>query len=60
MCCNKQTQREVAAKCISKRLRSEEFVENEVAILRSLSHPSVYNLLECYQKQQHFILILDL
>ncbi|XP_038071800.1 triple functional domain protein-like isoform X2 [Patiria miniata] len=60
MCYDKQTQREVAAKCISKKLRSVELVENEVAILGSLSHPSVYRLLGCYQRHQHLVLILDL
>ena len=60
MCQDKQTQREVAAKFISKKLQTLQQVENEVAILRSLSHHSVYNLLGCYQKSHHYILVLDL
>ena len=60
MCYNKQSQREVAAKCISKKLQSIQHVENEIAILEALNHPSVYNIHGCYQMNQHCILVLDL
>ena len=37
-----------------------EQVEQEVAVVRALGHPSIYELISCYETPKHFVLIFDL
>ncbi|XP_072033105.1 kalirin-like [Amphiura filiformis] len=58
-CFDQQHQKEVAAKCIGKKHMGLEQVEQEVSIVRALSHPAIYELMSCYETPKHFVLIFD-
>ena len=59
-CFDQQNQKEVAAKCIGKKHMGVEQVEQEVAIVRALSHAAIYEIIGCYETPKHFVLIFDL
>ncbi|XP_071942493.1 kalirin-like isoform X2 [Antedon mediterranea] len=60
MCSDRVNQRDVAAKFITKKLMCKDQVESEMAILRSILHPSIVPFISCFESTQMLILILDL
>ena len=59
-CVEKNTGKEYAAKLIRRRSLDKEEVENEVAILRTLNHPSLCKIYDTFESQKNLILILEL
>ncbi|XP_033101861.1 kalirin-like [Anneissia japonica] len=60
MCSDRVNQRDVAAKFITKKLMCKDQVESEMAVLRSILHPSIVPFISCFETPQMLILILDL
>ena len=59
-CIEKASGREFAAKLVKKRVLETEMVENEIAILRVLNHPSLCKIYGTYDTPKNLILVLEL
>uniref|UniRef100_A0A3B3SLI1 non-specific serine/threonine protein kinase n=1 Tax=Paramormyrops kingsleyae TaxID=1676925 RepID=A0A3B3SLI1_9TELE len=59
-CLNKVTKKEVAVKYMSKKMRRKEQVAQEADILRHVQHPQLPALLDAYESDSCFMLVLDL
>eukprot|EP00117_Sycon_ciliatum_P014602 scpid66984/ scgid14795/ Calcium/calmodulin-dependent protein kinase type 1D; CaM kinase I delta; CaM kinase ID; CaMKI-like protein kinase len=59
---DKSTGRQVAVKCIDRKALkgSEGALENEVAVLRRVSHPNIIALIELFECTKHVYLVMDL
>ena len=56
----KATGKEYAAKLVKKRVLDKEMVENEIAILRVLNHPSLCMIHDTFDTPKNLILVLEL
>eukprot|EP00112_Aurelia_sp_Birch-Aquarium-sp1_P011630 Seg2444.2 transcript_id=Seg2444.2/GoldUCD/mRNA.D3Y31 product=Kalirin protein_id=Seg2444.2/GoldUCD/D3Y31 len=59
-CVEKATGKEYAAKLVKKRVLDKEIVENEIAILRVLNHPSLCTIHDTFDTPKNLILVLEL
>ncbi|XP_065051810.1 triple functional domain protein-like isoform X2 [Rhopilema esculentum] len=59
-CVEKATGKEYAAKLVKKRVLDQEMVENEIAILKVLNHPSLCKIHGTYDTPKNLILVLEL
>lgn len=59
-CIEKSTSMEFAAKLVKKRVLETEMVENEIAILRVLNHPSLCKIYGTFDTPKNLILVLEL
>ncbi|XP_036396533.1 kalirin isoform X3 [Megalops cyprinoides] len=59
-CLNKATKKEVAVKCISKKMQKKEQVAHEADILRHVQHPQLVKLGDTYESPTSFMLVLEL
>ena len=56
----KMTGKEYAAKLVRKRILEKEMVENEIAILRVLNHPSLCKIHDTFDTPKNLVLVLEL
>lgn len=59
-CVDKTTGKEYAAKFIKKRMCSQQHVEREVSILRRLKHPNLNVIVDSFENDKNWILVLEL
>ncbi|XP_061081598.1 kalirin [Conger conger] len=59
-CLNKVSKKEVAVKCIAKKMQKKEQVAHEADILRHVQHPQLPQLLDTYESPASFLLVLEL
>ena len=59
-CIENATGKEFAAKIVKKRVLETEMVENEIAVLRVLNHPSLCTIHGTFNTPKNLILVLEL
>ncbi|KAJ8392673.1 hypothetical protein AAFF_G00073470 [Aldrovandia affinis] len=59
-CLNKASKKEVAVKCISKKMQKKEQAAHEADILQHVQHPQLLRLCDTYESPAAFMLVLEL
>ncbi|XP_031413764.1 kalirin isoform X2 [Clupea harengus] len=59
-CLNKATKKEVAVKCVNKKMQKKEQVAHEADILKHVQHPQLVALSDTYETASAYVLVLEL
>ncbi|KAK7168648.1 hypothetical protein R3I93_004842 [Phoxinus phoxinus] len=59
-CLSKASKKEVAVKCVNKKMQKKEQVAHEADILRHVQHPQLVALIDTYESPTAYMLVLEL
>ncbi|XP_041924915.1 kalirin isoform X2 [Alosa sapidissima] len=59
-CLNKATKKDVAVKCVNKKMQKKEQVAHEADILKHVQHPQLVALTDTYETATAYVLVLEL